>query len=417
MTRTSFRNEAIVILCVGGSLAGFACGGGGEVKGRSPTSAETYIPWQAPQGDPFADAVFAEGMDAWRRPHPHGACANCHTPDGIDLARLNYTDSVVIRRAVAQEATEEDAKKIVAMLHYLRDRYKIDKPLDPVIYRPFQPGGELLPGATYEERDAALYDELREMGHPLAQEELISSVEEAEAAVAKILEIDLRKVKIGIPFARWTEDGFRGQSHLSVNDWIPDIPRAPKAGKEAEWYKLQNDYISAPTEENFWRYMDAAVALTDDLGLLQAPEGDTFRRLMLQKYLGVQNAGHMFRYETSNRPSPFNLAFAATPQDPNDPAVKVIRSRMGSFWDIGSDMKELPGSMYQDNNWQDLPDFVLAKVRENRDFDGLADLERISWFYAGFQYDPGLQFTASANREEYFLESFGKIAQFQDLAE
>ena len=172
------------------------------------------------------------------------------------MARLNDTDAEILRRATGQRATEKDAQKIVKMIRALRTRYAIDRPLDPVRYRPLQPGGEMLPGDTYEQRDAALYDELQAMGHPLARPAPVASAADAERAVAGILGLDLRTVNVGLPMARWTEDGLRGAGHLSMNDGIPDVPRAPKPGREAEWYALHDGYIANPTDENLWKYDD-----------------------------------------------------------------------------------------------------------------------------------------------------------------
>src|SRR2546423_1233846 len=101
-------------------------------------------------------AVIREGLVAWRTPGGkfNSACSSCHAPDAFDLAQFNFDDANIRRRAFAH-VDESNATKIIALVHAIRRKYNIGKPLDPMAERPLQPGGEVLPGATSTDRDLA----------------------------------------------------------------------------------------------------------------------------------------------------------------------------------------------------------------------------------------------------------------------
>src|SRR5579871_1569443 len=126
------------------------------------------IPWvalvAAPKRwvKPEAAKDYREGLAIWRKPGKtpdHAACASCHGPDGLEIAAYNFDDANIRRRA-AIHISPEDADKVVAMIHAEREMLGLKILLDPMKDRPFQPGGEVLPGATPEERDNALGVEL-----------------------------------------------------------------------------------------------------------------------------------------------------------------------------------------------------------------------------------------------------------------
>src|SRR5579862_4406794 len=82
--------------------------------------------------DPRAD--YDAGLQIWRKPgatSDHGACANCHGPDGIELASYNFDDADIVRRA-SVHLDYEDTQAVVRFIHAVRERYGIRNLYDPM---------------------------------------------------------------------------------------------------------------------------------------------------------------------------------------------------------------------------------------------------------------------------------------------
>src|SRR5579885_3658246 len=64
-----------------------------------------------------SEAIKA-GLVSWRTPGGkfNSACSSCHAPDAFDLARFNFDDTTIRRRALAHVG-QADATKIVALVH------------------------------------------------------------------------------------------------------------------------------------------------------------------------------------------------------------------------------------------------------------------------------------------------------------
>ena len=74
------------------------------------------LPHAARTSAQTVDAVIAAGLAVWRKPDAHGAaCANCHGPDGFELARFDFSDDD-IRRQDAVHLSPQDSDKIVALM-------------------------------------------------------------------------------------------------------------------------------------------------------------------------------------------------------------------------------------------------------------------------------------------------------------
>lgn len=52
-----------------------------------------------------------DAMKVWRDPGDGGACASCHGPDPIDLARIGYSNAAILRRAIGQGRSAEEGMK------------------------------------------------------------------------------------------------------------------------------------------------------------------------------------------------------------------------------------------------------------------------------------------------------------------
>lgn len=359
---------------------------------------------------PFSHADFREGLEAFRRPHAKGACASCHTPDAFDLAFFDYSDGTILRRAFGVEASVEDAHAIVRLVHFQRERLGL-RPVDPTRYSPLQPGGEVLPGEDVFDTERAFVPQLSELDHPYLTGR-IDSPEAAHAALEWIAGLDLRTIRVGFPFPRWTDDEIRGDGHHSINDWIPEFPSHPKEGSEIEWYALHNAYIEEPNPENLWAIYDRRVELTDNLNLYpyvsdSGGPSSIARTFGTDMYGAVLVGGHMLRTGSFSRPDSGYLAIEThdSPHATNDPFVKdwrdLVKSRVERFWEVaasfGSGGHPFP-------SWDEWPSFILDKDAGYFAEDHGEVRRRVarSWFWMGYMFDPHLKFTAARNRAEYF---------------
>jgi hypothetical protein len=241
-----------------------------------------------------------EGLAAWRRVGNHGSCVGCHTPDGYDLALIGYSDADITRRAL-DHVDEADAARIVTWVKALRQMHGIQRPLHPLRFRPLQPGMEVLPGNTAAARDQAFATYLRdELGLRWASER-IESRAQAKAAEAELLALDLRKLRVGIPFDLWSEDHTRGAAHRSASEWLPMMAMRPKAGRAAQWHGLHDAYLVAPTDANFQAYYTRIGEMLEPVEPAGFARGQEWSEL---KYRSVQIVQHMLRNQSLAMPDP-----------------------------------------------------------------------------------------------------------------
>lgn len=367
------------------------------------TAEELMIPSSQDPNNPFSSEVFRRGMAAWRTPHPKGACASCHSMDASDLGFFSYTDAVILRRALGVGASVEDAHAVVDLVHFQRQRLGFQKLVDPTKYSPLQPGGEMLPGDTFIDRDRAFHAQLVAMGHPYATQ-TISDSATAISAMKTIADMDMRAIRVGFQFPRWTDDQFRGDAHHSLNDWVAEYPSHPKVGMVGDYYALHNAYIEDPSDAKLWEVVDRAPEMTDNLNLIPLNDSGNIPSsavaLGISRYRAVLLGAHMLRYRTMNRPA---VGF-----DEVDPSARraeyPLRDRITRFWDVGAPMGSGGHPTPSVMTW---PQFVvekdLALINGKREFGSLVRRPFArAWFWMGFMYDPPCQFTAAGNRTEYF---------------
>jgi hypothetical protein len=254
----------------------------------------------APLAPEQVNAQLAQGLAAWRRPGNHGSCVSCHAPDAFDLALIAYPDATIHRRAL-DHVDAADATRIVDLVKVIRQLYAIERPLDPLKFRPLQPGGELLPGTTPEQRDAAFGNLLANDVQLLWASGRIASRADALVAQAQLRDLDLRKLPIGVPFDLWSEDASNGPGHRSVSEWLPGMGVRPKAGRAAEWYALHDDYLMLPSDAKFWAYY---TRIDDLLESIEPAGHDLGFQWSLLKYKSVQIAQHMLRHRSLAFPNP-----------------------------------------------------------------------------------------------------------------
>ncbi len=210
-------------------------------------------------------AAYTAGMAAWRKPDAEGAaCANCHSPDAVDLAVIGYSDDAILRRAY-KHISPADALAVRDLIHAQRRRFGIKTPCSPD-WHPFQPGGEVLPGNTPGEQDAAFAAQLQTMGLIIATGKVVT-LDDAHRAQAEMTKINLRTLKIGIPLPRWTEDSFRGDQHRTINDHMAAVPHIPN---DKSWYAKVDAYLDNPTETAMFDMIFSSRTMTNDGGYLKS---------------------------------------------------------------------------------------------------------------------------------------------------
>lgn len=205
-------------------------------------------------------------------------CARCHaSSDGFDLAFFRFTDTTIIRRAVAH-VDSATARDIVAHIRSIRTAGAAE------LTRLFQPGGATVGGdlefaTTLFGRDAW----------------------PADLTTAGLLAIDPRQVRIAVSLPVWSDEA----TNL---DWMPDEPLPPgileHAGSQAA--ALVAGYRAAPTLENLRRAVaslrvaDRSMSNAAAPCLLDDPARVNYRQCFdVRRWTSTLVAQHMLRQGTT----------------------------------------------------------------------------------------------------------------------
>lgn len=318
-----------------------------------------------------ASTAIQEGLKAWRTAGGkfNAACSSCHAPDGFDLAQFAFSDQTIERRALSHVG-KADAAKIVAMVHAVRRKYGISHPFDPATVRPLQPGGEVLPGATSAERDLAFGKSLA-VPLPSLMVGRISNLAAAQKARDELLTVDPRQLKIGIPLNRWSEDLFHGDEHGTVADWMTDLPCAPVAAKQNEWFALVDQYIAQPTDEHLWNLYKAVPDHTQPfVGMPFATE------FSYRKYTSMLIGQHLLRKQ----------ALGLNQELGDLPAGELPNP----FWQLGEYAVLNEGL---DSETQGMPEEVRPTISPSLPFPAQMRQIKAPWLWLGWLQDQGLQRT------------------------
>ena len=157
------------------------------------------------------------------------SCASCHAShDGFDLAAFGFSDTTIIRRAVAHVDTAT-ARNIVAYIRTIQAPRRSDQD------RLFQPGGAPLAGDL-----------------EFAQALFGGDAWPASLTSAGLLGIDPRTVKVAARLPIWSDEG----SNL---DWMPDqpLPGAILSFSGGAVSAAINGYQATPTAANLLRAVNA----------------------------------------------------------------------------------------------------------------------------------------------------------------
>jgi mono/diheme cytochrome c family protein len=358
--------------------------------------------WTADQ----IQTAIQNGITAWRTPGTvdGNACAFCHAADPMDLAFIGYTDSQIYRRSFSHIG-QPTVDAIIDMVHALRAKYNITAPPDPLTYRPFQPGGDVLAGNSSQERDQAFGQELSDMGLTLMGAP-INSVATAQKAWQELAAINLRQLKVGVPLNKYTEDIFNNDGvippcpdlhqcddHGTIADWITDAPVLTPDAATA-FYPIQDAYLANPTLDNL-------VAI-----LRAGPRDNT--SWFKNKYLSVQIANYLFRQQAMGMPLLDSLP--TTPGFSVPLPVDNMGYILNSIWMVGANQRDF---IHNDG-----PTLTVGAGKFNVPADtipGLAvnnandQLTRIivPWFWLGFSLDPStlnVEADYVAEGDEYFTQ-------------
>ncbi|HYH96348.1 hypothetical protein [Hyalangium sp.] len=362
--------------------------------------------------DAELQARYNAGLEAWRYEGVRGSCASCHSPDAIELARVGYTDADIRRRA-ATHVDEARVNALVGFIHAQRQRYDMKRLLHPARFRPLQPAYEPFAAKTaslpvhdsqsQSERDEAFMNHLVNDQKLLWATGRIDSLEKARQAYDELFAIDLRHLRLGLPFDHFSEDGLHGEEHRSVFEWFPDMATSPKAAASAEWYRLVDAYLADPSDRNLWGYYDAIGAMTacnPDLGganLADYPKACEWMRL---KYRSLQVFQHMLRQGTHRYPDMLVDERTGTEEVPFRDHLEKLIAR-NPIWETGDYLRIQPLArrlpVTCDNGAHPctvLPPLVDQSIHSNPSYTEArlkqSEVFQQTWFVMSFLRDPGL---------------------------
>lgn len=366
-------------------------------------------------GDPTV--VSQTALNLWRKQQVKGSCSGCHGADFYDLARIGSSDFTIHRRATGDGATETEAKALVQAIHNTREKYQLAAE-DPQNFRPFQPGGAVLPGNTTIERDIAFGHQLDTLT-PVLMGARIDSLAQAKAACSEMLAINLRSMPTGIVYPRWSSDAFNGSDVATMNDWVSDIAREPIAEKRLEWQSLQTAYLENPSDQNFWRMYAAVDSMTQPFAVAAGADAISFTN---QKFKSALIGQHLLRQEKVSN-SGFTrgkLAFSYLEKPEWQSVIQTSEFLPGNnLWEVGDNARTVLGNH---NNLAGIDVSNARKVLEARGFPKFAvdsvnadrssliheEEVRLPWFWIGFTIDPSFARVSGSNSTkvgEYMIAS------------
>src|SRR5688572_8939921 len=254
------------------------------------------------------------------------ACSVCHASnDGIDLAAFRFTDTTIIRRAVAHVDTAT-ARDIVAYVRTLRTT-AFDRNT-----RIFQPG------------DYTVANDVE-----FATRLLGADAWPAGLTTAELRAVDPRNVRVAIQMPLWSDE-------LSNLDWMPDFP-VPDAILDEQGSFVRGmiaGYRAAPTRENLVRAVAALRSADRRVSSAAAPclledstRVDFIGCFQLRRWTSSLVAQHMIRYGITSA---------------IDPMLH------DTWWDVGNAARK---SLRQGQS-------VIANARQNW----------AEWMYLGWTFDP-----------------------------
>lgn len=372
---------------------------------------------------------YQAALTMWRTNRAKSSCASCHGPDFFDLARIGTSDPELVRRAKLDGASDAEAQVLIRGVAYLRQTYGL-APENPRSFRPFQPGGAVLPGASNIERDLAFAGELARTMPTLTSATAIRSLADAKRARDEFLAVDFERLRIGIALPLWSADIAHGAQEGTFNDWIADVGRIAKPGREAEWLALQDAYLGDPSDLNFWKLYFAV----DDMTQVATPltpvdPADRWKpdRFTSAKFKSVLIGQHGLRTQALRRAGfmrgPVAFAYLGT-EEPFKSAFKSKSATVANgervpdflpnpWWDVGDVARfgfrptELSRSSAGNTGGADrmrdtakllgYPQFVQDSITPTTLRETMLDDTQLAWFMLGVRLDPSLRRIGQSN--------------------
>jgi len=395
--------------------------------------------------DKAVQALSAQqtAMLLWRNDlpakHPKGSCASCHGADFFDLARIGSTDADIVRRALIDGATADEAEALRQAVRNMRQSMKLPA-TNPRTFRPFQPGGQiLLPqlqeaqwNITAVKRDIAFAENVSTL-LPTFYGTRIATLAQAQKARDEMLDIargsnssgaspkstQLRDLPVGLDYPLWSADKFHGNKEGTLNDWVADLGFVPKPGRKVEWQALENAYLTRPANDTFWAMyssVDGMLELATPLGACKAQSrsggsgvGSIHFELcgratgaFKHKFKSAVIGQHMMRMDALGRLNEFAngaLGFSYLDLDPQFRSVPKEnwggRSMLPSdLWEVGDVLGRTTIRALAEKTLGEgtaalgLPNFVVDSIDASRTVTKEEQELRLPWMWIGFTFDP-----------------------------
>ena len=424
------RNDALII---GRFLAGFSGDAltknvaiAAHAERKTGVAIAAYINSGCPAA--AVDPVQAEALLMWRKVQSKGSCSGCHGADFFDLARIGSSQATLVRRATADGATDAEAQALVAAVAALRTRFNMPA-TDPLQFRPFQPGGEQLPGLRPIDRDISFANTLpaqlpltmtaRTDGLPS-----VNSLATAKLSLTELLAVDLRSMKIGLAYPRWSSDIFNGAAHGTLNDWVADLAREPATEADrAVWHALQDAYLRSPTDENFWSLFAAVDKYTANFTPLADLNVNGFA---VRKFKSALLGQHLMRSQLAGKTTFLQgkMAFSYLETGPLRSLFKFMEFFPASdMWEVGDTTRSVLGRQITPDAGPakdriaalGFPPFVVDSQRADITWLDAEQELRLPWFWIGFTLEPSLKRINGSNSTkvgEYMHESLKAARMF-----
>jgi hypothetical protein len=399
-----------------------ACGGGGGGEGGSPAAAPVAAPAPAAAASaatgsgasigsfPLAerDRALSDGLRIWRQQRidingvNKGACASCHSSDGIELALWAFNDTDVVRRAHIDGVSVDEQLLLVKYFAALRQRDGVTRLRDVASDRPFQPTGQWYTGSL-NQRDLQFGEQTLAAALPTLMGAPVQTLAQAQAVLAELRASNPLRLKIGIELPHISFDCARGAAECSMNDWMSDLPRFPRPERETEWFALNDRYIANPTDAALRELLVAVDTMTTPWlnpgELTTGPAGN----LGTLKFKSMQVLQHLLRRQQRG---------LFRPEDDLNPMVAVNgpgAERANFPFVVGDIVFNKFGPVL--NRASQLPVFVRKSLGEtaaqpltDADVEAQKAAMAMPWWWAGFMFDPGLSTGTSG---EYFVGTLG----------
>lgn len=351
------------------------------------------------------DRLLEQGKVIWRAQRRDinginkGACANCHSSNGIELALYKFKDGDILRRAQLDGVSPAEQETLVKYFAALRQYYKITALRDVLEDRPFQPKGQPFSG-TVAERDYQFATKSLAVVAPTLMNGTIDTLAKALKAKEELRLSNPLDVQIGIPLPRLSEDCSRGAEHCTANDWMADLPRIPKPEMSAQWFALNDEYIANPTDANLRAILSAVETMTDSWknpGEVVGPQANNLGTL---KFKSMQIAQHYLRRQQQGLPTEQNPLAALKDASqglkrPNFPFLvgDFAFNKFDTPWKRPNEMPVFVRSSLGETATRPLADADVQRVK---------DAMATPWWYLGFMLDANLG--TGTNREYFFGE-------------